>query len=259
MTKKLRIVLATSSYPSAMYFVESVCREKNVAGIIFEEKRGRKESILRVLKRTRKLGLLKAIDELIFYFSKRFLLGKGKAFSKTNDAYIDNIPICYVKNINDTEAKNFIRKLKADVLVVYGVSILKDEIISILPKGVLNMHPGITPEYRGLDPLFWSIINKDFDKIGATIHFIDKGVDTGPVIVQNTIDVRRNDSYATLFEKVLKEGINSMIAALTLVENDAVKIINRQKSSSRLYTRPGISNYLAYRKGMKTLRESRNL
>ena len=48
---------------------------------------------------------------------------------------------------------------------------------------------GILPEYRGMDCFAWAILNNDYDKIGLTTHFIDEGIDTGPIIESKPVDI----------------------------------------------------------------------
>jgi len=63
-----------------------------------------------------------------------------------------------------------------------GLGILKTDIIESPLAGWLNGHPGLLPEYRGLNPVQWAIRN--MDRVGATVHLIDEGIDTGPILIR---------------------------------------------------------------------------
>ncbi len=249
----MKVILALSSYKSTKYVAGRLSKAKDVVGIIFERPRTKKEIISRWMKRAKKRGVIKLFDEVIFRVFDSLAQKQDLLDSDPDSIYPESIPKCYVKSVNDEEAVKFMKDLKPDVLVVYGTSILKKDVIGIPSKGVLNIHPGITPEYRGLDPIFWAIKNKEFDKIGVTIHFIDEGIDTGKIVKQSTVNVESNDSYESLFVKVLKKGVDLMIESLTLMENNQISTFEKSEAVSKLYQRPGISNYFGFRRGLKEI------
>ena len=78
---------------------------------------------------------------------------------------------------NSTETLKIIKKNKLDLGVILGARILKKEIINAFKIGIINMHPGILPENRGLDNIKWSVVKNL--PIGVTSHFIDPRIDMG--------------------------------------------------------------------------------
>ncbi len=72
--------------------------------------------------------------------------------------------------------------LKPDVLLVYGTSILKENIIRAFEGRILNIHLGLSPYYRGSGTNFWPLVNREPEYVGATIHYLDAGIDTGAII-----------------------------------------------------------------------------
>ena len=116
---------------------------------------------------------------------------------------INNIPFEIIKDINSEEVVNEIKKLSPDLIsVCHFEKIISDKIIKIPKLGCINLHPSLLPKYRGLSPQHWPIINGD-GIAGITIHFIDKGIDTGDIILQKTFRIPDN-IYVNEFQNLMK-------------------------------------------------------
>ena len=100
-----------------------------------------------------------------------------------------------VKNHNRKKCREILEETKPDLLVLGGTRILKESVFQMAKKA-LNAHPGLLPEVRGSASVAWSI-ERDVE-IGCTTHFIDAGVDTGPIIERRKIPVHRGDTYEKL-------------------------------------------------------------
>ena len=83
---------------------------------------------------------------------------------------------------NDDEEIAAMRGLQPDVVLVFGTGLLKPPLIDSFPGRILNIHLGLSPYYRGAGTNFWPLVNGEPEYCGATIHFLDAGVDTGPII-----------------------------------------------------------------------------
>ncbi len=106
---------------------------------------------------------------------------------EANSTWPSQVHVLTTSTVNSEESYNFLIGAKPELLVVYGSSILKSRIIEIPRLGVLNAHHAILPDYRGNFVEFWQVYNRDYDKVGITIHFIDPGVDTGDIVFQNKL------------------------------------------------------------------------
>jgi len=133
---------------------------------------------------------------------------------KTFDQIIKNtgIEIHYVKNLNDDDCLEILKKIKPDYIILGGTRILKEHIINTVKKGILNAHPALLPKYQGLDCVGWSILNND--PVGATVHFIDNGIDSGPIILQESIDYSNCNSLIEVRIKTMKHCAVLMLKAL---------------------------------------------
>ncbi len=86
-------------------------------------------------------------------------------------------------HINAASVAAAVRACGADALAVFGTSLIRNpELLAIAPDRTLNLHGGISPEYRGADNTFWALLAHDFTRIGCTIHRIDARIDRGEVI-----------------------------------------------------------------------------
>ena len=93
------------------------------------------------------------------------------------------------KHINHEDSVSKIKEFKPDLLLsVLGNQIFKTPIINLAPKGCLNLHTSLLPIYRGLMPTFWVLKNNE-KYTGVSVFFVEKGIDSGPIIVQKKVEV----------------------------------------------------------------------
>ena len=94
-------------------------------------------------------------------------------------------------------SRDRIAALRPDIgLSIYYRHIFKPEIISLFPQGIINLHTAYLPYNRGAYPNVWSIV--DQTPAGVTLHYIDEGIDTGPIIAQEYVPVTAFDTGETL-------------------------------------------------------------
>ena len=105
------------------------------------------------------------------------------------------------RELNSDATAAIIRAAEPDVMITSTCPILKRKIFDIPRFGTINIHWGIAPLYRGTDTLFWPLYYGDFENIGVTIHRIDDGIDTGPILAQGFPELQPDDTEATLFAK----------------------------------------------------------
>lgn len=107
----------------------------------------------------------------------------------------------------------FIQENEVNYIVSYGYRhIIKENVLTLLPRAVINLHISYLPYNRGADPNFWSFI-EDSPK-GVTIHEVDVGLDTGPILLQQRVEFESDNetlasSYAKLHEKIQQLFINN--------------------------------------------------
>ncbi len=135
-----------------------------------------------------------------------------KQESKFNSDYADlsilckqnNIPYIFVKDVNDLNVINWIKKLNPDVIFCFGWSnLIKKEILSIPHIGVIGYHPTKLPQNRGRHPLIWTLV-LGLDKSASTFFFMDEGADSGDILSQKEFNILYNDDAMSLYNKIIK-------------------------------------------------------
>lgn len=107
---------------------------------------------------------------------------------------------------------------KPDIISsVYYRNIIRPEMINFVKGKIFNIHPSLLPRYRGCSSIPWAIIKGD-NITGITYHYIDKGIDTGDVILQAAIPITDLETQKSLYEKCMKKGAEFWPAAFELVK-----------------------------------------
>lgn len=121
------------------------------------------------------------------------------------------IPYYYMNNGSDKKLENWVKSMNPDVIFVYSMSqLLKSNIFTIPKYGTLNLHPSFLPKYRGPNPWFWTYYN--FDKHGGvTLHYIDKGEDTGDIVYQEEYEIPLGMKSPEMHDLAIGEIGNSLI------------------------------------------------
>ena len=127
-----------------------------------------------------------------------------------------------------------------DVLTKYGITskncliclagfmrILSPEFIKKYKNCILNIHPAILPAFPGLDAQKQAI-NYGVKYSGCTVHFVDDGVDTGPIIVQALVRVKNDDTEEALTKRILAKEHKAYPEAVRLVAQKKIKVVGRK-------------------------------
>jgi methionyl-tRNA formyltransferase len=126
--------------------------------------------------------------------------------------------------VDDHNGPSCLERLGAsspDLVVLGGTGILRPPLLAVPPGGTINAHPGLLPRLRGSSSVAWALY-KDLP-VGSTVHHVDAGIDTGPILLQRGLPVRRGESYEQIVRRVLTLSGELMAEALTLVEGGATR------------------------------------
>ncbi|MDJ0978694.1 MAG: formyltransferase family protein [Erythrobacter sp.] len=122
------------------------------------------------------------------------------------------VPVVHVRNINEPDAIEAVRQAAPDYIFVVGWSqICGDEFMQLTPGRVIGYHPAPLPRMRGRAVLPWTILN-DEKITGATLFWMDGGVDTGDILEQRFFHVAPRETARTLYDKHM-EALSSMVRA----------------------------------------------
>lgn len=119
-------------------------------------------------------------------------------------------------------------ELAPDLIVACGyMRILKPEIIKAFPYRILNVHPSLLPAFPGLDAQRQAL-EYGVKITGCTVHFIEEGVDTGPIILQKSVEIDPNETEKELSLRILKEEHKILPLAIQLFCENKLKIQGRK-------------------------------
>lgn len=256
----MRIVVLTSETPANVWLVNQLLAQHKVVGMVIERRSlalTREEKHERRRRMIQRYGFARTFNKLLYNKIRSRFLARSEAMTVKKNffpgespvAYTLRVPIQVVENINDAECIEFIKRHTPEVLAVCGTTVIRPEVFTLTPKGAVNIHTGITPEYRSADPIFWALYRGEPEKVGVTIHFIDQGIDTGPIIHQETVPVYAGDSLATLYIRCIRRGAELFSQSLAEIENESVRTLDRPSVESRAFRSIdlGIVQYLLFR------------
>ena len=139
-------------------------------------------------------------------------------------AAAERLKVPYSKNKSSDWIRAELRNHKPDyILSVYYRKILPQDVFSKGRLGAFNIHPSLLPAYRGPTPTGWALLNGE-DEVGVTIHAIDAGIDTGPVLAQSRVPISFDDTGYTLHHKQKRAGFRLFISVLPRLLIDDTKV-----------------------------------
>lgn len=141
-----------------------------------------------------------------------------KGTSSFNSDFANLIPSCeksdipynLVDNINSKENINWIDNLKPDIIFCFGwSSLIKKELLTLAPMGVIGYHPAKLPQNRGRHPLIWALV-LGLKKSASTFFFMEEGADNGDILSQIKFDISYEDDASTLYQKVISIALEQI-------------------------------------------------
>lgn len=134
--------------------------------------------------------------------------GRGQKLSESDVkkyAIEKNLKIFQPANLKDELFIRELKALEADLFVVVAFRMLPEIVWAMPPKGTINLHASILPNYRGAAPINWAIINGE-KQSGVTTFFIEKEIDTGKIIERTYLDIGENETVGELHDRLMLLG-----------------------------------------------------
>lgn len=123
-------------------------------------------------------------------------------------------------NHNSKDAINYLKDHPVDLNIVSGARILLPDVICAARKRIINIHPGLLPQIRGLDTLLWSI-HHDI-QIGITAHFISPKIDSGRLIYKEQLVLNQKDTPIDVSLRLLEKQPDILVKAIELLRRVSV-------------------------------------
>jgi methionyl-tRNA formyltransferase len=113
-----------------------------------------------------------------------------------------DIPIYSPENLKESGLMDFLKKHDPHMIVVCGFQLYIPEAIRKLPpRGIINFHSSLLPRHAGMHPGFFTIYYGD-TRSGMVIHYMDEGIDTGEILYQSDVPVKKGDNIASLYDRI---------------------------------------------------------
>ncbi len=183
----------------------------------------------------RTLGLL----ERVFAFTR--------SYSVTAIANKYNIPLWHIRDVNDIKTIELLRDLQPDVVISGQGQLIKKEVLDIPRIGIINKHAGMLPKYRGVYPIFWAMLNNE-NEIGVTVHFMNENFDDGEIIVQKRLAVMKDDTFESLYRKVIEVTPGVILEAIDRIEENRTSGMMNDSAEATYYSYPQKEDIVKLRK-----------
>ena len=237
----MRITIITQNEPfflsnNIRYFLKNLPPKFKVISCVITKASpfGKKKSFLEKILETYKIfGVRFFIYYAFKYCLSKFLHKSVKKILRANGIKIIEL----IGDINSDQNVQIIKNEQPDLLIsILGNQIFKKQIFDLAPKGCLNLHTALLPKYRGLMPSFWVLKNNE-KKTGVSVFLVDKGIDSGPILVQNEIQIG-NMTQAELIRETKLLGMKAIIEAIHLIQDNTVKLIPNPDKDATYFSFP---------------------
>jgi methionyl-tRNA formyltransferase len=186
-----------------------------------------------------KLGKRKDWAWIVYHDLRRKLLGldayRRGAFATLPTPLGPEPRTLTVDWINDQAVVDSLRQAAPDVTVVMGTGIIKDRVLEAAGGIVINIHGGYLPDYRGNHCMFFALHNGDFDHIGTTLHFVDRGIDTGDILEVVVPALRPADNAEAMYCRAETAAVHRLAAWLDHYEKGGTLPRTPQGRKGTLY------------------------
>jgi methionyl-tRNA formyltransferase len=230
---RLRLMILCGRSARHLHVANALCRAGDALAIVQET--GGEWSLKKTLKKLRPDNLFRKIWRWLR--DRRRYTGnpEAKFFFPDSEPRLNHPELVReVPHINHPDVVKLAQELKPDLICVFGTSLIRGDLLKEGRLGIINLHGGLSPEYRGADCTFWALYNGEPKKVGCTLHYIDAGIDTGRLIAHVSPEVREDDNELVLFWRAVRDSAEvyaEAVARLALGE----QLGRVQPGKGRLY------------------------
>ncbi len=157
--------------------------------------------------------------------------GRGRQLSESavkQYAVRHNIKVLQPEKLKNVGFVTELYNLKADLQVIVAFRMLPEIIWSMPPKGTINLHASLLPQYRGAAPINWAVINGEH-QTGATIFFLKQEIDTGDIILADKISILETDTAGDVHDKLMQIGAELLLKTVKMIAEDNYTEVSQDK------------------------------
>lgn len=231
----MRLGILTSKDTRHRFVVQSLRAKFDVAAVGYENT-GYSPAVVDDFGLTEKEALIVAA-----HFRER-TVQEHKFFGDRCEPLIDGRDCAVLQiapgELNTESTLRFLNGARVDTVAVFGTNLIKRPLIDRWPGRMINMHLGLSPYYRGTATNFYPLLNEEPEYVGATIHLIDPGIDSGPILKHARPDIVESDRPHTIGCKAIVAGVRAMIDVLERLEASRLNPVAQWKvPNPKLYLR----------------------
>ena len=154
---------------------------------------------------------------------------RGEAMAATAGG--SGVALFRPSKMKDAEVQEAYLELRPDlVILAFVTDIIPEALLDIPPLGTICYHPSLLPRHRGASGINWAVIQGD-TRTGLTILWADKGIDTGPILLQKEIDITPEDTTGSLyFNNLFPLGVEAVAEAVDLIKSGKAPKISQDNS-----------------------------
>lgn len=239
-----QIALLASPSVFTKHLAEKLATEFNLRAVVWERMNIAQRCKM-YHRRARRVGWLKVLDQAALKaYSSLFQREKIKKGAQElfGTPTIQEVPTINVRDIDDDQVVPFLAREKVTLCVVSGTGIIQGPLLEAYAGRLINIHTGWTPYYRGAHGGFWALYNDDLNHCGVTIHVIDRGIDTGGILLQKHVALSPDDPVVIMAWRQQRAAADSIVE---LIQKYIEGQIQPQhcKHRGKLYYSPGLSDY----------------
>lgn len=229
----MRVILLTSTFRRHVFVANTVAAGCDLVGVWQEEKTFRPERYARdeadesVIQRH--FADRDASEERYFAADDRVRLEHGTVHR-----------VVSANSCNDPAEVALMTNCRPDVVLVFGTGILREPLLSAFEGRMINIHLGLSPYYRGAGTNFWPLVNREPEYVGATIHYLDAGIDTGAILAHARPRIERGDGPHDLGNKTIVDAVQMLLRAAAAHTGGVAAAVPQWKGG-RLYQRKDFS------------------
>lgn len=134
------------------------------------------------------------------------------------------IPLLQPERLRDPAFLSALHDLRADMQVVVAFRMLPEEVWAMPPMGTFNLHASLLPAYRGAAPINWAIIRGE-KLTGCTTFLLDRQIDTGAILLQQSTPIRPDDNAASLHDRLMAMGARLVLQTVHILAQGSPQAI----------------------------------
>lgn len=243
MTQRL-LFLTRQDTPAAVRLLESLARSfpTTTIDVLFERREvdfnGRIEA---QLKHLRHHGPAWIPYRFFVAMASRLASGpeSDEAGLRDVDANEAKWSLVEVDDLHSEGTLQLVREGAYDLGIVYGTGILRKKLFQLPRAGMINIHQGLIPFYRGMPPAFWELYNRE-EKTGVSIHRVASKLDAGVLLSQRELGISEEDTLESLQEKLDLSSAELLPEAVHVALTDPEHGVHVDLSQGKLYRRPTV-------------------